>query len=118
MAEKTLHGALELRPNYSRTFYNLGLINFIKGEVTDSEQAYKKALEYVNKATLSYQRNPKLKLLKAKILIKLGESELALKEVESAIKIGLEGELLEEAESIIRVNEQSGNNNPSSDTGK
>ncbi|MGI9534999.1 MAG: tetratricopeptide repeat protein, partial [Thermodesulfobacteriota bacterium] len=109
-AEITLNKALELSPNYSRTFYNLGLINYIKGEVTNSVIAYEKALSYVNKASESYRRNPKLKLLKAKILMKLGKSEQALKEVEAAINIGLDKELLKEANSIKRVYEDSGNN--------
>ena len=115
-AEIVLHEALKLNPNYSRTFYNLGLINYIKGEVTNSKRAYESALTYVNKASKFYKRNPKLKLLKGKILINLGKSESAIKEIKSAIKIGLEGELLKEANAIMKVYENSRKNKPNNDT--
>jgi len=115
-AEKTLHQALKLSPNYRKTYYNLGLINFIKGELTGSENAYETALAYMEKANESYNRNPKFKLLKAKILLKLGKTEMALQEIEDSIKIGLEGDLLSEANAIKRVYEDSGNNKPHDDT--
>ena len=115
-AEATLRRALELSPNFSKTFYNLGLINFIKGEVTGSEKAYETALDYVNKASVTRRKNPKLNLLKAKILIGLGQTDAAMKEIEVAITTGLEGVLLEEANTIKKVYEKSGDDNPRHDT--
>jgi len=115
-AEMILQQALQLSPGYSRTFYNLGLINYIKGEVTNSKKAYETALGYVNKASESNKRNPKLKLLKARILINLGNTTQAIKEIDSAVKMGLEGELLEEAKAIRRIYKNSCDDQPSNDT--
>ena len=117
-AESTLQSALKLSPNYSKTFYNLGLINFIKGELTNSKNAYVTALDYLNKSSVPYRKNPKQKLLKAKILIRLGDTEAALKEIEVAIRTGLEGELLKEAKAIKKIYEDPGDNNPGYDADK
>ena len=117
-AEKLINRAYDLHPGSSRTQYNLGLINYIKGEVTGSREAYVKSLKYLDRASIGLVKYPKLNLLRAKVLLKLGEVKRAMAEVERAVAYGLEGELLEEANSIKKMYEDPGNNDPGKDTHK
>lgn len=103
-AEGWFYKALEFDPSNGRTYYHLGLINFVKGELGGPEQSYEAAESYLREALTRYYHFGKANLLLAKIYLRAGDTEKAKEEAEIAIKSGLTPELLDQAREILKVN--------------
>lgn len=117
-AEVVLLTALKLSPDYNRTLYKLGLVSYVKGGATGSEEVYKAALEYLNRVSSPGVLAPKLRLLRARVLMKLGRPEQAITEVNAAMKMGIKGALLNEALAIRKIYEESRGKKPQNDAGQ
>jgi len=105
-AEGWFNKAQELDPSNGRTYYHLGLIAFIKGELGGPPQSYVRAEKYLIQALSHYYSFGKANLLLAKIYLKRGEIEKAKKEAEIAIRNGLPEPLLDQARDILRVDDK------------
>ncbi|NIP29331.1 MAG: hypothetical protein GTN99_00140, partial [Candidatus Dadabacteria bacterium] len=105
MAEKWFIKANQYDPTYGRTYYHLGLINFIKGELYSSQKHYKTSEQYLLKTFDFYHSYSKAHLLLSNVYTALGDKEKAKKHAAQALKIGLPENLSEQAEDIIKVND-------------
>ena len=102
-AEMWFRKALEHDPGYGKTYYHLGLIYYINGELTNSADSYAQAERYVKEAMKRYKYYGRANLLLAKIYLRRGEDDKAKKEAGAAIGIGLPEGLLKEARDILGV---------------
>lgn len=103
-AERWLSIALKYDPSYGRTYYHLGLLHYIRGELTNSEPEYRKALDYLEKTFQIYRHYPKADLLMAKVYLTLGYREQAKRHAEKALRGGLGEALSNEAMGILNKN--------------
>jgi Tfp pilus assembly protein PilF len=90
---------------YGKTYYHLGLIYYINGELTDSTDSYLEAERYVKEAMKRYKYYGRANLLLAKIYLKTGHADEASKEARDAIGIGLPENLLKEARDILEIDD-------------
>jgi tetratricopeptide (TPR) repeat protein len=104
-AEMWFRRALEYDPGYGKTYYHLGLIYYINGELTDSTDSYLEAERYVKEAMKRYKYYGRANLLLAKIYLKTGHADEARKEARDAIGIGLPENLLKEARDILEIDD-------------
>ncbi len=111
-AERWFLKALEFDKGYGRTYYHLGLINYIKADVTGSPESLADAERYLKKVFEHYYTFGRANLILAKVYMKMGEREKAVKEAETAIKTGLPPALLKEAEDILVINNERRKNEP------
>ncbi|HML95466.1 MAG TPA: hypothetical protein PKC29_08575 [Thermodesulfobacteriota bacterium] len=111
-AEKWFRRALEFDMGYGRTYYHLGLINYIKADVTGSPESLADAEMYLKKVFEHYYTFGRANLVLAKVYLKKGERGKAVGEAKTAIKSGLPPALLKEAEEIVVVNDNGGENEP------
>lgn len=108
-AEKWFLSAREYDPGYGRTYYHLGLIYFIKGELSNSADNYREAEKFLRKTLDHYYSYGRANLLLAKIYMRIGEKNKAHEEARAAIRSGLPESLLNEARDILEVNNGGGN---------
>ena len=111
-AERWFLKALEFDKGYGRTYYHLGLINYIKADVTGSPESLADAERYLRKVFEHYYTFGRANLILAKVYVKMGEREKAVKEAETAIKTGLPPALLKEAEDILVIDDEGRKNQP------
>jgi hypothetical protein len=111
-AERWFLKALEFDKGYGRTYYHLGLINYIKADVTGSPESLADAERYLKKVFEHYYTFGRANLILAKVYMKMGERDKAVKEAETAIKTGLPPALLKEAQDILVIDDESGKNEP------
>lgn len=111
-AERWFLKALEFDRGYGRTYYHLGLINYIKADVTGSSESLADAEMYLKKVFEHYYTFGRANLILAKVYIKMGERGKAVGEAKTAIKSGLPPALLKEAEDIIVIYDDGGKNEP------
>lgn len=111
-AERWFLKALEFDKGYGRTYYHLGLINYIKADVTGSPESLADAERYLRKVFEHYYTFGRANLILAKVYVKMGERDKAVKEAETAIKSGLPPPLLKEAEDILVIDDEGRKNNP------
>lgn len=111
-AEGWFRKALEYDPGYGRTYYHMGLINFIKGDLTGSAAAYEDAERYLKKVFDHYHTFGRANLLLAKVYLKTGEIDKAREQAEEAIRSGLPENLSGEARDILVIDNESGNGKP------
>ncbi len=111
-AERWFLKALEFDGGYGRTYYHLGLINYIKADVTGSPESLLDAERYLKKVFEHYYTFGRANLILAKVYLKMGEREKAVGEAKTAVKSGLPPALLKEAEEIIVVNDEGGKDEP------
>ncbi|MEW6145010.1 MAG: tetratricopeptide repeat protein [Thermodesulfobacteriota bacterium] len=104
-AEIWFRKALGYDPGYGKTYYHLGLIYYINGEMTGSADSYIEAERYVKEALKRYQYYGRANLLLAKIYLKTGDTDKARKAAQAAIGIGLPENLLEEARDILEIDD-------------
>jgi Tfp pilus assembly protein PilF len=102
-SEMWFRKALEYDPGYGKTYYHLGLIYYINGELTGSADSYREAERYVKEALKRYRYYGRANLLLAKIYLRTGETDKAVKEARAAIDIGLPENLLKEARDILEI---------------
>ena len=105
-AESWFYKAREFDPGNGRTYYHLGLIYFIKGELGGSRASYDKAEKYLRQSLDRYYRFGKANLLLAKIYLRSGETEKAKREAQIAIRSGLPPELLDQAREILKIDNE------------
>ena len=111
-AEKWFRKALEYDPDYGKTYYHMGLIYYINGELTGSAASYREAEQYVKETMKRYRYYGRANLLLAKIYIRTGDKEKAVQEARKAIAIGLPENLLDEARNILEVDDGGGDQEP------
>jgi len=111
-AEKWFRKALEYDPGYGKTYYHLGLIYYINGELTGSTASYRQAERYVKEAMKLYRYYGRANLLLARIYLRTGDKEKAMQEARNAIAIGLPENLLEEARNVLEVDNGGGEQEP------
>jgi hypothetical protein len=111
-AEKWLVRALEYDPGYGRTYYHLGLIYYIKGELTGKIDNYEKAESYLRRALSRYYHYGRANLILAKIYLKTGQRERADEEARAALRSGLPEHLEREARDILEIDDAGGNKKP------
>lgn len=111
-AERWFLMALEFDKGYGRTYYHLGLINYIKADVTGSPESLADAERYLRKVFEHYYTFGRANLILAKVYVKMGERDKAVKEAETAIKTGLPPALLKEAEEILVIDDEGRKNEP------
>jgi tetratricopeptide (TPR) repeat protein len=102
-AEMWFRRALEYDPSYGKTYYHMGLIYYINGELTGSADSYREAERYVKEALKRYRYYGRANLLLAKIYLGTGEADKAVNEARAAIDIGLPENLLKEARDILEI---------------
>lgn len=102
-AEMWFRKALEYDPGYGKTYYHLGLIYYINGELTNSTDSYLEAEWFVKEAMKRYKYYGRANLLLAKIYLRTGKADEARKEARAAIDIGLPENLLREARDILEI---------------
>ncbi len=105
-AERWFKIAREFDPGNGRTYYHLGLISYIKGEMGGSPDTYDQSEKYLRQALEHYYSFGKANFLLAKIYLKQGEIEKAKDEAEIAIRSGLPAELLDQARDILKVDDK------------
>jgi tetratricopeptide (TPR) repeat protein len=105
LAEKWFIRANRFDPSYGRTYYHLGLINFIKGEIYSSKKHYKLAEKYLLQTFEYYHSYSKAHLLLSQVYIGLGDKAGAKKQADLALKIGLPENLSEQAHDIIKIDD-------------
>ena len=105
-AESWFDRAQEFDPSNGRTYYHLGLIYFIKGELGGSPDSYAQAEKYLRQALGHYYSFGKANLLLAKIYLKQGEIGKAKNEAEIAVRSGLPEVLLDQARDILKVEDE------------
>jgi len=111
-AEKWFRRALEFDGGYGRTYYHLGLISYIKADVTGSPESLADAEMYLKKVFEHYYTFGRANLVLAKVYLKTGERGKAVGEAKTAIKSGLPPALLKEAEDIIVIYDEGGKDEP------
>jgi tetratricopeptide (TPR) repeat protein len=111
-AEIWLRKALEYDPGYGKTYYHLGLIYYINGELTNSADSYAQAERYVKETMKRYKYYGRANLLLAKIYLRTGDTDKAKKEAQNAIGIGLPKGLLKEARDILEIDNSGGYHEP------
>jgi len=111
-AEKWFRKALAYDPGYGKTYYHMGLIYYINGELTGSADSYRQAEGYVREAMKRYRYYGRANLLLARIYLRTGEKEKAEEEARNAIAIGLPGNLLDEAQNILEIDDGGGDQEP------
>ncbi|MEQ9619187.1 MAG: tetratricopeptide repeat protein [Deltaproteobacteria bacterium] len=111
-AEKWFVKAREYDPHYGRTYYHLGLIYYIKGELANSAESFREAELHLRKALGYYYSYGKANLLLAKIYLRRGEKKKAAEEARAAIKSGLPEHLLGEAREIAEIDNGGSNQEP------
>ncbi len=102
-AERWFNRAREFDPSNGRTYYHLGLIFFIKGELGGSQDTYDQSEKYLRQALNHYYHFGKANLLLAKIYLKQGDIVKAKNEAEIAIRSGLPEMLLDQAREILKI---------------
>jgi len=112
LAQQWFTRANQFDPSYGRTYYHLGLINFIKAEIYSSKKHYKLAEKYLMQTFKYYHSYSKAHLLLARVYIGLGDKAGAKKQAELALKIGLPKNLSEQAKDIIKIDNQGSYKNP------
>lgn len=108
----TFGKARELDPGYGRTYYHLGLVNFIMGQETGSEGYYRLAQKNLGRALEAYRGYGKAELLMAKVLLELDQPKRARHMAARALRSGLPARLREEAEEISAVDDEAGHDDP------
>jgi len=108
-AEKWFREAINYDPGFGRANYHLGLIYYIKGEMTNSRKAYKNAEVYLKKTFETYRYYPKADLILAKVYLALGETDKAKKHAKKALRSGLSQSLSNEANDILNIDNDSSN---------
>ncbi len=111
-AEMWLRRALDYDPRYGKTYYHLGLIYYINGELANSPESYREAERYVKEAMKRYKYYGRANLLLAKIYLRTGDPAGARKEARNAIDIGLPEGLLEEARDILEIDNDGSDQEP------
>ncbi len=111
-AELWFRKALEYDPGYGKTYYHMGLIYFINGELTGSAESYTESERYLRKALERYKYYGKANLLLAKVYLRRGEKDKALAEARAAIEVGIPGDLLKEAYDIIEIDHRGSDQKP------
>ncbi|HVY54557.1 MAG TPA: tetratricopeptide repeat protein [Thermodesulfobacteriota bacterium] len=111
-AEKWFRKALEYDPDYGKTYYHMGLIYYINGELTGSADSYRQAEAYVKEAMKRYKYYGRANLLLAKIYLRMGDRARAEQEARDAVAIGLPDNLLKEARNILEIDDGSGDQEP------
>ena len=111
-AEIWLRRALEYDPGYGKTYYHLGLIYYINGELTNSADSYAQAERYVKETMKRYKYYGRANLLLAKIYMRTGDTDKAKKEAQNAIAIGLPKGLLKEARDILEIDNGGSDHEP------
>ncbi len=111
-AEQWFLSAREYDPGYGRTYYHLGLIYFIKGELSNSVENYREAEKFLRETLDHYYSYGRANLLLAKIYLRTGERKKALREARAAIRSGLPEPLLKEAGDILEIDNGGGNQQP------
>jgi tetratricopeptide (TPR) repeat protein len=111
-AEKWFRKALAYDPGYGKTYYHLGLIYYINGEMTGSSDSYIEAESYVKEALKRYKYYGRANLLLARIYLRTGEKEKAREEARNAIAIGLPENLLDEAHNILEIDDGGSDQEP------
>ncbi len=111
-AELWFRKALEYDPGYGKTYYHMGLIYFINGELTGSAESYTESERYLRKALERYKYYGKANLLLAKVYLRKGEKDKALAEARAAIEIGIPADLLKEAYDIIEIDHRGSDQKP------
>ncbi|NIP38178.1 MAG: tetratricopeptide repeat protein [Candidatus Dadabacteria bacterium] len=112
LAEKWFIRANKFDPSYGRTYYHLGLINFIKAETTSSKKYYKTAEKHLLKTFEYYHSYGIAHLLLSKVYIGQGKIYDAKKQARLALSIGLSADLSQQAEDIIKIDNKRGGKNP------
>ncbi|HSG29916.1 MAG TPA: tetratricopeptide repeat protein [Thermodesulfobacteriota bacterium] len=112
LAEKWFIEANRYDPHYGRTYYQLGLINYIKAETTGNKVYYKTAEKHLIETFKYYYSYSKAHLLLSNVYLGLGDKEKAKKQAEIALNIGLPGELSKKAEYIIKIDNNGRGKNP------
>jgi len=105
-AESWFNRAREFDPSNGRTYYHLGLIFFIKGELGGPLGSYAQSEKYLRQALNHYYSFGKANLLLAKIYLKQGEIEKAKHEARIAVRSGLPEALLDQARDILKVDDE------------
>ncbi|MDA2919457.1 hypothetical protein MYX76_08205 [Desulfobacterota bacterium AH_259_B03_O07] len=108
-AERWFREAVNYDPWYGLANYHLGLIYYIKGELTNSKNAYKLSESYLKKTFEIYNMYPKADLILAKVYLALGEKEKAKNHAEKALRSGLGQSLSQEARDILKSDNDSSN---------
>jgi len=108
-AEKWFLLAYEYDKNYGKALYHLGLINYIKAEVTGNQNSYQIAEYYLIETLKRYRSYAKANLLLAETYLILGDTDSAKNQAKIAIKRGLSGTLKQQALKILRVDDNPGN---------
>lgn len=111
-AEKWFRKALAYDPGYGKTYYHMGLIYYINGELTGSADSYRQAEGYVKEAMKRYKYYGRANLLLARIYLRTGEKGKAWEEARNAIAIGLPENLLDEARDILEIDDGGSNQEP------
>lgn len=111
-AERWFLKALEFDRGYGRTYYHLGLINYIKADVTGSPESLADAEMYLKKVFEHYYTFGRANLILAKVYLKMGERGKAVSEAKTAIKSGLPPALLKEAQEIVVIEDDGGKDEP------
>lgn len=106
IAESWFYRAREYDPGNGRSYYHLGLMSFIRGELGGSPDSYLEAEKYLRKALGFFYSYGKANLLLAKIYLKQGENEKTRKEAQIAIQSELSAELLDQARDILKVDDK------------
>ena len=109
-AEKWFIQARDYDPSNGRTYYHLGLISYIKGELGGPQESYLQAEGYLRKALEHYYSFGKANLLLAQIYLKQGRTDKARSEAEIAIRSGLPEGLLDQARDVLEVDDKGSNN--------
>ncbi len=117
-AEYWLEKAREYDEYYLNTYYHLGLINYIRGEVTGSRDGYSKAEEHLRMVLSKSPRHAKARLLLAKVYLSRGKIAEAKKQARKAMKRINDGRLLMEAKKIIEIDNNPGYQQPDDNRGK
>lgn len=107
-AEYWLIRAREYDQYYLKTYYHLGLVNYIKGEISNSGEAYNEAEEHLKKVLDVSPGYGRARLLLAKVYLSRGELDKARAEAEKARKRLKNRQLLMEAEKIIEIDDNPG----------
>ncbi|MFQ5786913.1 MAG: tetratricopeptide repeat protein [Thermodesulfobacteriota bacterium] len=106
-AERWFREAVIYDPRYGLANYHLGLIYYIKGELTNSKNAYKLSESYLKKTFEIYHTYAKADLVLAKVYLALGEREKARNHAKKALRSGLGQSLSKEAMDILKSDNDS-----------
>lgn len=111
-AERWFGKALKYDPTYGRPYYHMGLLHYIKGELTNSDSEYRIAARYLEKTFEIYRYYPKADLLFAKVYFNLGNNDKAKRHAKKALQGGLSEALSKEAMEILNINDDKSNQKP------